>query len=83
MIYISESNSHLASAQMVISKQAEWASIDATTLLSSKKLMQDGGKDLVVLKSIGPLPPYPIVVNKRLSGMSTIHNMDRCRKCDL
>ncbi|XP_077291548.1 phosphonates-binding periplasmic protein-like isoform X2 [Arctopsyche grandis] len=62
-----KSNSHLASAQMVISKQAEWASVDATTLLSSKKLMQDGGKDLVVLKSIGPLPPYPIVVNKRLS----------------
>lgn len=51
---------------MVISKQAEWASVDATTLLYSKKYMQDGGKDIIVLKSIGPLPAYPVVINSRL-----------------
>jgi ABC-type phosphate/phosphonate transport system substrate-binding protein len=51
---------------MVLTKQAEWASVDSTTLLYSKKYMQDGGKDIEILKSIGPLPPYPVVVNSRL-----------------
>lgn len=51
---------------MVLLKQAEWASVDSTTLLYSKKYMQDGGKDIVILKSIGPLPPYPVVINSRL-----------------
>ncbi|XP_072949387.1 phosphonates-binding periplasmic protein-like [Epargyreus clarus] len=62
------SGSHLASAQMVLTKQAEWAAVDSTTLLYSKKYMQDGGKDIITLETLGRLPPYPIVVNSRLSG---------------
>ncbi|XP_053609995.1 uncharacterized protein LOC128674982 isoform X2 [Plodia interpunctella] len=61
-----KSGSHLASAQMVLAKQAEWAAVDSTTLLYSKKYMQDGGKDIILLETLGRLPPYPIVVNTRL-----------------
>ncbi|XP_039753505.1 uncharacterized protein LOC120628905 [Pararge aegeria] len=61
-----KSGSHLASAQMVLSKQAEWAAVDSTTLLYSKKFMQDGGKEIITLETLGRLPPYPIVVNTRL-----------------
>ncbi|XP_050350828.1 uncharacterized protein LOC126773757 [Nymphalis io] len=61
-----KSGSHLASAQMVLSKQADWAAIDSTTLLYSKKFMQDGGKDIITLETLGRLPPYPVVANRRL-----------------
>ncbi|GBP85218.1 hypothetical protein EVAR_55695_1 [Eumeta japonica] len=60
------SGSHLASAQMVLSKQAEWAAVDSTTLLYSKKFMQDGGRDITILETLGRLPPYPIVINAKL-----------------
>ncbi|XP_063825646.1 uncharacterized protein LOC135075208 [Ostrinia nubilalis] len=63
-----KSGSHLASAQMVLSKQAEWAAVDSTTLLYSKKFMQDGGKDIIQLETLGRLPPYPIVVNAKLDA---------------
>lgn len=53
---------------MVLSKQAEWAAVDSTTLLFSKKLMYDGGKDIITLETLGRLPPYPIVVNSKLGG---------------
>ena len=53
---------------MVLTKQAEAAAVDANTLAYNKKYLQDGGKDIVVLESIGPLPPYPIVINSRLDG---------------
>ncbi|KAI5637252.1 ABC transporter, phosphonate, periplasmic substrate-binding protein domain-containing protein [Phthorimaea operculella] len=64
------SGSHWASAQMVLCKQAEWAAVDSTTLLYSKKFMQDGGKDITILETLGCLPPYPIVVNSRLSAQT-------------
>ncbi|KAL4715412.1 hypothetical protein ACJJTC_015315 [Scirpophaga incertulas] len=60
------SGSHIASAQMVLSKQAEWAAVDSTTLLYSKKFMQDGGKDITLLETLGHLPPYPVVVRSKL-----------------
>jgi ABC-type phosphate/phosphonate transport system substrate-binding protein len=53
---------------MVLKKQAEAAAVDANTLAYNRKYLQDGGKDIQVLDSIGPLPPYPIVVNNRLDG---------------
>lgn len=62
------SGSHLASAQMVLSKQADWAAVDSTTLLYSKKYMYDGGKEIITLETLGRLPPYPIVVNAKLTG---------------
>lgn len=62
------SGSHLKSAQMVLSKQADCAAVDSTTLLYSKKYMYDGGKDIITLETLGHLPPYPIVVNSRLPG---------------
>ncbi|KAJ9592388.1 hypothetical protein L9F63_015956 [Diploptera punctata] len=62
------SGSHLSSVHMVLTKQAEAAAVDANTLAYNKKYLQDGGKDIVVLDSIGPLPPYPVVVNSRLDG---------------
>lgn len=65
---VSGSGSHLASAQMVLSKQAEWAAVDSTTLLYSKKYMYDGGKEIITLETLGRLPPYPIVINAKLTG---------------
>jgi ABC-type phosphate/phosphonate transport system substrate-binding protein len=53
---------------MVVTKQAEAAAVDANALACNKKYLQDGGKDIQVLESIGPLPSYPIVVNTRLNG---------------
>ena len=71
--YFSGSGSHLSSVHMVLTKQAEAAAVDANTLAYNKKYLQDGGKDIVVLDSIGPLPPYPIVVNSRLDGKKTLY----------
>ncbi|XP_069684199.1 probable phosphite transport system-binding protein PtxB isoform X2 [Periplaneta americana] len=62
------SGSHLNSVHMVLTKQAEAAAVDANTLAYNKKYLQDGGKDIQVLDSIGPLPPYPIVINSRMDG---------------
>ncbi|XP_026761716.2 uncharacterized protein LOC113520552 [Galleria mellonella] len=62
-----KSGSHLASAQMVLSKQAEWAAVDSTTLLYTKKYMPEGGRDIILLETLGRLPPYPIVVNRKLN----------------
>ncbi|KDR08778.1 uncharacterized protein LOC110839251 isoform X2 [Zootermopsis nevadensis] len=62
------SGSHLNSIHMVLTKQAEAAAVDANTLAYNKKYLQDGGKDIQVLESIGPLPPYPIIVNNRIDG---------------
>lgn len=61
------SGSHLASAQMVLSKQAEWAAVDSTTLLYAKNFLEEGGKDIITLVTLGRLPPYPIVINSRIS----------------
>ena len=66
--YFVGSGSHLHSIHMVQTKQAEAAAVDANTLACNKKYLQDGGKDVQVLCSIGPLPPYPIVVNNRLES---------------
>lgn len=63
-----KSGSHLNSIQMVLTKQAEAAAVDANTLAYNKKYLQDGGKDVIVLDSIGPLPPYPILINSRISA---------------
>lgn len=57
---------------MVLSKQAEWAAVDSTTLLYSKKYMQDGGKEIITLETLGRLPPYPVVVNSRLPGTTLV-----------
>ncbi|XP_075977545.1 phosphonates-binding periplasmic protein-like [Anticarsia gemmatalis] len=65
-----KSGSHLSSAQMVLSKQAEWAAVDSTTLLYSKKFMYDGGKDIITLETLGRLPPYPIVANAKLAEIT-------------
>jgi ABC-type phosphate/phosphonate transport system substrate-binding protein len=53
---------------MVLTKQAEAAAIDANALACNKNYLQDEGKDIQVLHSIGPLPPYPVVVNNRLDS---------------
>lgn len=66
------SGSHLAAVHMVQQKQVEAAAVDANTLAYNKLLLQDRGRDISVLTSLGPLPPYPIVVNSRLSGSLVI-----------
>uniref|UniRef100_A0A1B6E2R6 Solute-binding protein family 3/N-terminal domain-containing protein n=1 Tax=Clastoptera arizonana TaxID=38151 RepID=A0A1B6E2R6_9HEMI len=61
------SGSHLKSLNMVLQKQVEAAAVDSNTLAYYKKLLVDGGKDIFVLDSLGPLPPYPILVNSRMN----------------
>ena len=64
MIFISllDSGSHLNSINMVASRQADVASVDSNvlryTLAKNPVLL----KDVHVFDSIGPLPPYPIMV---------------------
>lgn len=62
-----KSGNHLNSLQMVLQKQAEASAVDSNCLAYHKKILPNAGKDIFVLDSLGILPPYPIVVNSRLS----------------
>ncbi|XP_072156510.1 probable ABC transporter phosphonate/phosphite binding protein PhnD2 isoform X2 [Bemisia tabaci] len=63
-----KAGSHLACIKMVQQKQAEAAAVDANVLAYNQKKLPDYGKDISVLTSLGPLPPYPIVISKKVSG---------------
>lgn len=63
-----KSGNHLNSIQMVLQKQAEASAVDSTCLAYYRKsLLPKTAEDIFVLDSLGILPPYPIVVNSRLS----------------
>lgn len=57
---------------MVLEKQAEASAVDSTCLAYYKKNLPKTAEDIFVLDSLGILPPYPIVVNSRLSGLYKI-----------
>lgn len=61
-----KSGSHLHTIRMVLQKKAQAGAVDANSLQFHKAFLPDGGKDLYVLDSLGPLPPYAILVDKRL-----------------
>lgn len=62
-----KSGNHLNSIQMVLQKQAEASAVDSTCLTYHRKNLPNAAEDIFVLDSLGILPPYPIVVNSRLS----------------
>jgi ABC-type phosphate/phosphonate transport system substrate-binding protein len=59
---------------MVRSKQAEAAAVDANALAHvNRKLLEKDTGEIKVLTSIGPLPPYPILVNATLPGLKSLN----------
>jgi len=68
-VILPEAGSHLNAIEMVRSKQASAAAVDANALAQvNRKLLEKEIDDIKVLTSIGPLPPYPILVNATLPG---------------
>ncbi|XP_060071005.1 uncharacterized protein LOC132550920 [Ylistrum balloti] len=61
-----QSGSHLNSIQMVLNKTAESAAVDSTVLYNYLKQNPQHHEKITVLKSFGPLPIYPVVLNSRL-----------------
>lgn len=52
-------------------KQVTAAAVDSTAFFNYKNVLHKDSKDICVLDSIGPLPPYAIICNKSLDG--TLH----------
>jgi ABC-type phosphate/phosphonate transport system substrate-binding protein len=70
-LLILEAGSHLNAIEMVRSKQADAAAVDANALAHvNKNLLEKDTGEIKVLTSIGPLPPYPILVNATLPGLN-------------
>ncbi|XP_075220057.1 uncharacterized protein LOC142323761 [Lycorma delicatula] len=63
-----KSGSHLQTLRMVVNKQAQAGAVDANSLQYQRQFLHDGGKDIYILDSLGPLPPYPILINSRLDA---------------
>ncbi|RZF47781.1 hypothetical protein LSTR_LSTR006045 [Laodelphax striatellus] len=61
-----KSGSHVQTIKMVLEKRAEAGAVDANALHCMRQTLHDHGADLCVIESLGPLPPYPIVINSRL-----------------
>jgi phosphonate transport system substrate-binding protein len=60
------SGSHINSIRMVADRQADAAAVDANCLALYLDKYPDLKDDLLVLESLGPLPPYPILVRSDL-----------------
>ncbi|XP_076765710.1 uncharacterized protein LOC143432733 [Xylocopa sonorina] len=60
-----DTDTHVASLQMVAGKQAEMAIIESPIIACHKNILP-GINALQVLTSLGPLPPYRIMVKKTL-----------------
>lgn len=61
-----DTDTQVAALQMVAGKQAEVSILEAPVFLCQKNSLP-GVESLRVLTSLGPLPPYRIMVNKNLS----------------
>lgn len=53
---------------MVVSRQADVASVDSNVLAYATARNANLKKDVHVFSSIGPLPPYPIMVRSSLAA---------------
>ncbi|XP_015597418.1 uncharacterized protein LOC107268803 [Cephus cinctus] len=62
-----DTSSHLETLQMVAGKQVE-VGVLAAPVVNCHKNTLPGVNTLYVLSSLGPLPPYSIMMNKALSG---------------
>jgi len=61
------SGSHLKSIEMVLNKQADAAAVDSNSLAMYLSRNPQHASEIYCVESWGPLPPYPILINKRLS----------------
>ncbi|KAI9562702.1 hypothetical protein GHT06_010156 [Daphnia sinensis] len=62
------SGSHLNSIQMVASRKADVASVDSNVLAFAMTKNPALAHDLHIFTSIGPLPPYPIMVRSSMTA---------------
>ena len=60
--FLPGSGSHLNSIHMVASRQADVASVDSNVLGYALAKNPSLSKDIHIFDSIGPLPPYPIMI---------------------
>ncbi|XP_025413049.1 uncharacterized protein LOC112685398 [Sipha flava] len=63
-----DTGNHLLSVRKVQDKQVTAAAVDSTAFYNYKNVLHRDVDDICVLDSVGPLPPYAIVCNKKLSG---------------
>jgi len=70
------SHSHIESLNLLQSKRAEVAVVDSNTLSFYLKQHPSVAEEMCVLESLGPLPPYPIVIRKTLPGKVKEHLTD-------
>jgi len=64
-LYFADANSQLEVLQMVAGKQAEVGIVEAP-VIGCHKMTMIGAEFLQILISLGPLPPYRIMINKAL-----------------
>ena len=63
---IPDAVSQVSALQMVAGKQVEVCVLESPVIRYHRKSL-DGVYSLHMLSSLGPLPPYPIMVNKKMS----------------
>ncbi|KAF7988982.1 hypothetical protein HCN44_007292 [Aphidius gifuensis] len=66
----------VAALQMVAGKQADISVIESPVICTHKNNLP-GMETLFILESLGPLPPYQIMINEKLSGK----RFDEIKKC--
>lgn len=66
-MYFADANSQLGVLRMVAAKQAEIGILEAP-VIGCNKMAVIGAEFLQILTSLGPLPPYRIMINKALSN---------------
>lgn len=76
-IFFETIGSHIKTIQMVLQKQADAAAVDANCLSIYMDQHPEIKEKIFVLESWGPLPPYPIVINTRLSSESICSLINR------
>ncbi|XP_071546507.1 uncharacterized protein [Panulirus ornatus] len=64
---IQASGNHMKSIEMVVAKRAEVTAVDSLSLANYLTLHFYQTPELYLQESWGPLPPYPILVNSKLS----------------
>ncbi|XP_025195877.1 uncharacterized protein LOC112595022 [Melanaphis sacchari] len=63
-----KTGNHLLTVEKVKDKQVIAAAVDSVAFYNYKNVLHKDSDDIIILQSIGPLPPYAIVCGKNLNG---------------